>query len=162
LEAQASWATLEEGVVLHRHHEQKVQAMAQQKTEGEAAPSAGTAAPAKEKSTITKKEAVRRSLQKLGADAATADIQADIKKRFGFEMTTNHISTTKGELRKQASKNAPAAKTEATKPANVPSAKTPANGNGPTVEMQDVLTLKDLVRRVGAAHLKTLIDVMSR
>jgi hypothetical protein len=29
------------------------------------------------------------------------------------------------------------------------------------VDMKDILTLKDLVRRVGAAHLHTLIDVMS-
>jgi hypothetical protein len=28
--------------------------------------------------------------------------------------------------------------------------------------MKDILTLKDLVRRVGAAHLHTLIDVLSR
>jgi hypothetical protein len=137
--------------------------MAEQKTQGEAAPSA-TTEPAKPtgKSTITKKEAVRRSLQKLGADAATADIQADIKKRFGFEMTTNHISTTKGELRKQASKNAAAVQAEETKPAAAQTAKRAASGKGPAVAMQDVLTLKELVGRVGADHLKILIEVMSR
>jgi hypothetical protein len=127
---------------------------------------ATTSAPAKAegKKKIKKKEAVRRSLKKLGPDAPTKDIQADIKKRFGLDMTTNHISTTKGELRKEASKNAPAGKQEA-KPAPAkaaPSAKAASNGIGSAVEMADVLTLKDLVRRVGAAHLHTLIDVMSR
>jgi hypothetical protein len=108
---------------------------------------------------------VRRSLKKLGADAPNKDIQADIKKRFGLDMTTDHISTTKGELRKEASKNAPAAKQKETKPAAVQPA-APARAaipsNGSAVDMKDILTLKALVRRVGAAHLHTLIDVMSR
>jgi hypothetical protein len=53
---------------------------------------------------ISKKEAVRRSLGKLGKKAQPADIQKDIKDRFGIDMTTNHISTTKGELRRAKKK----------------------------------------------------------
>jgi hypothetical protein len=162
LVVQASWATLEEGVVLHRHHEQKVQAMAQEKTKGEAAPTAPPGEPTTAKNKITKTEAVRRSLQKLGPDATPTEVQKDVKKRFGIDMTTDHISTTKSQLRKEASKNKPAQKQEETKPVAAPPAKAASNGKGTAVEMQDVLTLKDLVRRVGAAHLKTLIDVMSR
>jgi hypothetical protein len=72
-------------------------------------------------------------------------------------MTTNHISTTRGELRKEASKP------ESAKPtAAQPAWPAPANGKSKTVNMQDVLTLKTLVQRIGADHLKTLIDVMSR
>jgi hypothetical protein len=109
------------------------------------------------KKKIKKKEAVRRSLAKLGTDAPLKDIQADIKKRFGLTMTTNHISTSRGEIRKEAGKSKSASKTVDTKPAAQP-----ANGKKTTVAMQDVLTLEALVRRVGADHLKTLIDVMSK
>jgi hypothetical protein len=133
--------------------------MAEQKTEGGAA---GVPAGARGKKKIKKKEAVRRSLQKLGTDAPLKEIQADIKKRFGIVMTTNHISTSRGEIRKEAGKSKPASKTVDTKPAAQPARAAPANGKRTTVAMQDVLTLEALVRRVGADHLKTLIDVMSR
>jgi hypothetical protein len=137
--------------------------MAEQKTEGEAAPATTTAQPAKgDGKKITKKEAGRRSLKKLGPDAATKDIQADIKKRFGIDMTSNHISTTRGELRKEAAQSAPAAKPEEAKPAAAPPVKAANNGKGSAVDMKDILTLKDLVRRAGVAHLHTLIDVISR
>jgi hypothetical protein len=132
--------------------------MAEQKTVGTAIT---TGDPAKaEGKKIKKKEAVRRSLKKLGADAPNKDIQADIKKRFGIDMTTNHISTTKGELRKEASNSAPAAKQEETKPATAQPAKAASLSNGSAVDMKDILTLKDLVRRVGAARLHALIDLM--
>jgi hypothetical protein len=131
--------------------------MAEQKTEGQATqPTTSESAKAAGKK-ITKKEAVRRSLKKLGNDAPTRDIQADIKKRFHLDMTTDHISTTKSQLRKEASK-AESAKPAAAQPARP----APANGKSMTVDMQDVLTLKTLVQRIGPAHLKTLIDVMSR
>jgi hypothetical protein len=138
--------------------------MAEQKTESA---QATTSEPAKVegKKKIKKTEAVRRSLKKLGADAKPTEIQKDIKKRFGIDMTTDHISTTKGQLRKEAAKNAPAAKQGGAKPAAVqavPSARAASNGNGSAVDLKDILKLKDLVRRVGADHLHTLIDVMNR
>jgi hypothetical protein len=46
--------------------------------------------------TITKTEAVRRALQQLGRDAKPTQMQGHIKERFGFDMTTDHISTCKG------------------------------------------------------------------
>ena len=54
------------------------------------------------RSGLSRKEAVRRSLAKLGNDAMPVDIQKDVKERFGIDLTTAHISTTKGLLRKAA------------------------------------------------------------
>jgi hypothetical protein len=129
--------------------------MAQKKTEGGATPAANANPAGAGGKKITKKEAVRRALMTMGPDAAPKDIQGHIKKRFHIDMTTEHISTTKGELRKAAAVSSPAGK---------PAAPAPAAGNpkSKAVEMQDILTLKSLVKRVGAEHLKTLIDVMSR
>src|SRR5262249_53717287 len=117
--------------------------MAEQKSEGETVQATTTSEPAKAegKKKIKKKEAVRRSLKKQGADAPNKDIQADIKKRFGIDMTTNHISTTKGELRKEASKNAPAAKQMKAKPAAAqaaPTGKAASLSNGSAVDMKDI------------------------
>ena len=129
--------------------------------------------------TISKVEAVRRSLEKLGREASNAAIQADVLERFGLVMTTNHVSTCKGDLRKaearkaEAKKDAaPAAKTPTARPtAKVPqAATTPAttahsktsHGQKTAVELDDILAVKALVDRVGAGHLRTLIDVMSK
>jgi hypothetical protein len=71
-------------------------------------PEAAALAPAGVKEKISKREAVRRALEKLGDDAPLKDLQADIRKRFGYEMSTNHISTSKGELRRMAALGEPA------------------------------------------------------
>jgi hypothetical protein len=46
--------------------------------------------------------------------------------------------------------------------AALPSRTAKANGKSKAVALEDVLTLRSLVNRVGADHLRTLIDVMSR
>ena len=102
---------------------------------------------------ITKKEAVRRSLARLGEDAMPADIQKDIRERFEIEMGTGHISTTKGELRREA----------AQKVATPGATEEPAtDAKRALVQMEDILALRGLLDRVGADRLKTLIDVMVR
>jgi hypothetical protein len=115
---------------------------------------------------ITKKEAVRRALAALGKKAKPTAIQGWIKDTLHIDMTTAHISTTKGDLLRKAKK--PPAKKPVASPqprgqaAPAPPRVKAANGKGSTVEMADILKLKDLVRRVGAAHLRTLIDLMSK
>jgi hypothetical protein len=125
--------------------------------------------------TISKVEAVRRSIEKLGRGASNAEIQADVLERFGVEMSTNHVSTCKGDLaRKTKTKKpvaAPSAKVQPAKPAArreqaTPSATTShsgtSDGKGPAIPLEDILTVKGLVDRVGAGHLRTLIDVMAK
>ena len=125
--------------------------------------------------TINKLEAVRRSIEKLGREATNSEIRADVLERFGLVMTTNHVSTCKGDLAKKAKAKkdaaAPAAKTQPSKPAKVQQAATPPattahpvakNGKKTAVELDDILAVKALVGRVGAGHLRTLNDVMAK
>src|SRR5262245_398606 len=72
----------------------KRRAMAGKKTDGE------TNGQAPEK--ISKQEAVRRALATLGNEAKPLVIQAHVKKAFALDMTTDHVSTAKGEILKKA------------------------------------------------------------
>ena len=121
--------------------------------------------------TITKKEAVRRSLAKLGKNAQPVEIQKDIKERFGIDMTTGHISTTKGELRrgakgkkkggtKQAASKPETAPVQPARPA--PTAAQVTAGKAPAIPLEDILVVRALVDRLGAAPLKTLIDALGQ
>jgi hypothetical protein len=89
-------------------------------------------------STISKKEAVQRALQKLGRDAKPAQIQPYIKQTFGIDMTPAHVTTAKGEiLRGKGGPGKPAAPKEQPAPqprgqrlAAVPTATPGAAGDG--------------------------------
>jgi hypothetical protein len=75
---------------------------------------------------ITQKEAVRRALAHFGSDALPLQMQPWIKQRFGIDLSNNHISTYKGEIRNEAGKGkvpAPAPKAAA---AAAPAAEKPA------------------------------------
>jgi hypothetical protein len=52
--------------------------------------------------TISKQEAVRRALAHFGNDAKPVEMQPWIKGEFGIEMSTDHISTAKGEILRKA------------------------------------------------------------
>jgi hypothetical protein len=119
------------------------------------------AAPKKTNGGITKMAAVGQALAKLGKDASRPDIQKFVKNNYGLQMTLDHISACKGELRKKkrpaktAVTQQPAAqKQEPKKLASEPK----ADGIG----LEDIATVKDLVERVGAGSLRKLIDVMAR
>jgi hypothetical protein len=147
---------------------------------------------------ISKKEAVRRALQKLGRDAKPAQIQPYIKQTFGFDMTPGHITTAKGEiLRGKGGPGKPAAPQEqpapqpqgqrlaaaatatpkaaddgkakaqtapakqpTTAPVSSPKVAPQAAGGGITLE--DIAATQALLQRVGAEHLKQLIDLLAR
>jgi hypothetical protein len=103
---------------------------------------------------MTKQEAVRRALSELGNDAKPTQIKGFVKERLGIEMTTDHISTAKGDiLRKAGGKG----KSVAKKP-QVQSA-APAKTDIP---LEDILSVRDLVGRLGAEPLRTLIDAFAK
>jgi uncharacterized membrane protein len=79
----------------------------------------GTSAPKKAAAgRINKMEAVRRAMKKLGIDAGRQEIHDEVKKEFGIDMSLDHISTYRGEIRRKATaKPAGAAVTNMTKPA---------------------------------------------
>jgi hypothetical protein len=121
---------------------------------------------------ISKMEGVRRALSELGRDAKPTQIQGFVQERFGIQMSTDVISTYKGDIARKAAKaqaateKPPAAKTAVTKQmAPEPQVKAPpthrANGQAAGIGLKDILAVKDLVTRVGANHLRTLIEVMS-
>src|SRR4051794_15653109 len=119
--------------------------------------------------TPTKAQAVLTALQELGRDAKRGPIGTFIKERFGIDMKPDHISTARGEALKKlagngkpkAKKTTPPAKQEAAPVAAPPPKRTPlASSNGTAVELDDILTLKGLVGRVGAANLRKLIDIV--
>jgi hypothetical protein len=141
---------------------------------------------------ITKMDAVRKAMAKLGREAGRAAIVDYVKRQFGVEMTADHVSNCKGEIvRQNAAKakaaranalagkpNGPAAsavKTPLAKPgaakaahgtAQTKPSSAPAKGNGSArtesgISLKDILTVKDLVGRVGPNQLKTLIDAFA-
>ena len=115
----------------------------------------------------SKAHAVFLALQELGKDAKRGPIQAFVKERFGIEMEIGHVSTARAEARKKmaSSTRKPAAKQAApVMPAAAQErpavAKPQPSGNGTTITLADIVSLKALVKRVGAENLKKLIDVI--
>jgi hypothetical protein len=135
---------------------------------------------------LPKIEAVRRAIAALGAGASRADLQGYVRQKFGVKIGLDHISNCKGELAKRAAKAATpagpgsataksaASPAESGKPSapesraahSTPAALTRAvGGNGSSrasILLEDVLTAKILIDRVGAGPLKTLIDGLAK
>jgi hypothetical protein len=117
---------------------------------------------------MTKAEVVRRALGDLGRDAKPLELKDHILKRYGIEMSAEHISTEKRKALlqgagkgKAVAAGAPAQPSAArTAEPRVP-ASTPA-AESALVGLDDVVKIKDLVDRVGASSLKQLIDVFAR
>jgi translation initiation factor IF-2 len=133
---------------------------------------------------ITKMDAVKKALATLGKEAKPTDIQSFVRAKFGIVMTTDHISTCKGDIARKAKAAAqggkaapkPAPKHAAKKPAHKPAHKAavakataPAKPAAPKpaahhggISLPDIRLVKDLVGRVGAGELRSLIDLLAR
>jgi hypothetical protein len=130
--------------------------------------------PKKNSQGISKQEAVRRALGELGRDAKPTQMQGWIRDQFGIEMTTDHISTAKGEaLRKKGGRggrkgkgraapkgSTPQAGGQQGQPAPSPAAK--GGGKEAGIPLGDILYVKALVGRFGPQQLHTLIDAFAR
>src|ERR1700722_7494621 len=92
--------------------------------------------------TISKMEAMRRTLAKLGQDAKPLAIQSEVKKEFGLDMNTNVISAYKTTLK--AGKK-PAAKAATAPPANgAKAAKAPAPKSESGISIDDIRSIKQV------------------
>ncbi len=135
---------------------------------------------------LPKIEAVRRAMTVLGKEASRADIQGYVRQKFGIKIGLDHISNCKGELAKRAAKTTttagpkfaavksaagPAASVKPSVPPSRAGQSTPAatpravGSNGPShasILLEDVLTAKILIDRVGAGPLKRLIDGLAK
>src|SRR4051812_39549197 len=137
----------------------------------------GAAAPKKAAAKrVSKMEAVRQAVARLGSDAGRQQVHDLVRKEFGITMSLDHVSTYLGEIRRKAgTQPRPAAAKPAapkqgrpTKPAapKAPADKPPqatAGGasNGPSsggISVADIRVTKELLGRVGAEELKDLID----
>src|SRR5262245_3546852 len=116
---------------------------------------------AKKTNGMSKQEAVRRALEAMGKDAKPSAMQPFIKEKFGIDMTTDHISTAKGEiLRRKKGKKEPGPKPQAAQPARA--APKPAGKAANGISLQDIQAVQGLVGRLGANQLKGLIDLLAR
>ena len=127
---------------------------------------------------ITKQEAVRRALKAMGRAATPSQMQPYIKENFGIDMSTDHISTSKGIIlhpkkkggkgaKKPAAQGAAATEGEAKEGVgrkvvvqHKPAA--PRGGKDAGIPLDDILHIKGLVGRIGPEHLHTLIDAFAR
>jgi hypothetical protein len=108
---------------------------------------------------ITKMEAVRRALEELGSDAKRSAIQGFLRERFGIEMSPDHISNYKSDIRRGRGGKKPAGKkTAGEEAARAAAGKAAAAG----ISVEDVRLAKGLVERVGADRLRALIGVLAR
>ena len=110
---------------------------------------------------LTKQEAVRRALQHFGNDAKPAQMKPWIKQELGIEMSTDHISTAKGNILK-AQKGKPAAKAASQMAPAKKEVSTSAAPRAAAIPLEDILYIKGLVGRVGSAPLHTLIDAFAK
>jgi hypothetical protein len=67
---------------------------------------------------VTKMDAVRKAMARLGWDTGRAQIRDYVKAHFGIEMTADHVSTCRADIlrKKSAKPKASVAKTPPTKP----------------------------------------------
>ena len=112
---------------------------------------------------LTKMDAVRQALKKLGKDAKAADIQKFVKGTFGLAMTVTHVYNCLSEIRKQAKKKRSAksqgkkAAASAPAPAAAPARQSTGKGG---ISLKDMAVAKGLLERVGPDRLHALIDVL--
>ena len=125
------------------------------------APNGGAAKPEPK---LTKMEAVRQAIARLGWEAKPKQIQKHIRRRFGVEMTADYISNYKGDLARKAgrTKARPAPVASAAARETSPMAPAPWQPAAGGIPLKDILAIKELVGRLGAGPLHTLIDAFAK
>jgi hypothetical protein len=108
---------------------------------------------------IAKQEAVRRALAHFGKGGKPAQMQGWIKQQFGIDMSTDHISTAKGEILRKAGRKGRKAAAKPQVQQAAASVSPPKSGGIP---LADILAVKALVGRLGARPLHTLIDAFAK
>jgi hypothetical protein len=134
--------------------------------------------------TVNKKEAVRRAMAHLGDDTKAAVLRDWIKQQFNLDMTADHVSTARGEIRREragqpksgakkpTAKPKPGSKKPAAQGAAAKAGPAPKAPAGPqpvaggkktaAIPLDDILTMRGLVDRHGARPLHTLIDALAK
>src|SRR5438132_1079151 len=128
--------------------------------------------PASTKADMTKIDGVRQALDDLGMDAQPIQIQNHLKRKYGLEMSTAHISNYKTFVsRERADKTTPTlvkpltkksiVKKAATTARPAAAAKTNRKATG-RITLHDIEAVKGLVGRIERRDLKSLIDLLKK
>ncbi len=130
------------------------------------------AAPQSGEAKVNKMECVRKALSELGKKAKPAELQTFLKEHFNLDMERELISKYKSDIlikRKRRMAKVRAGrprKAKASAPSEAPAvappkaaARTRSRTEG--VSLEDVQTVKDLVGRVGADKLRSLIGMLA-
>lgn len=124
----------------------------------------------------SKMDLVRKALAKLGKDAKPTQIQDYVKSAFSVRMTADHVSNYKGKIlrgetgkvkapsqKKSAKVNKhPARKVTASRQLATVTTGSTSHTTGKGLTLQDVHTTRDLLGRVGATQLRSLLDLLSK
>lgn len=114
----------------------------------------------KSKGGMTKAEAVRQTLAKLGNDVKPNDIVNHVKTAFGLDMSYDMASTYKSAALKKAG-----GKRRGRKPGRKPAVDAaPTNGRraGGSISLADIQAVKELADRLGADKVRQLAEVLAR
>lgn len=115
---------------------------------------------------VTKTEAVRQVLAELGKTAAPDAAIALVKDKFGHDLTKSHFFNIKSTLglgsrgKRRGKKRGRPHKSEATAVA-APSVAAARPAAGVNFAVADIAILCDLVSRLGAGALQSLVDLVS-
>jgi hypothetical protein len=104
---------------------------------------------------ITKMDAMRQTVAKLGKYASATEIQDHLKKEFGIEMSIEMVYTYKGVALKQLGGKKKGRKKRA-KPTKVAAAGAGANG----ITYADIHAVKAIVDKLGARKVLELAGVL--
>jgi hypothetical protein len=130
---------------------------------------------------MTKMDGVKQALAELGSGAKPLQIRDHLKRRFNIDISPDVASNYKKVIAKKAAKakarpaanrGQPAAPQPASgtqsPPASVPKVKATvprAAGDGKatgSIRLEDIQAVKELVGRVGAGPLRSLVDLLAR
>jgi hypothetical protein len=112
--------------------------------------------------TITKTEAIRQALEKLGPDAKPSSVIDFVRKKFNIEPSSQLVSNFKSTLAKKAeAKRGPGRppKSQAGTPAAAPRpSKASSSGD---ISLDDLRSVKELVAKMGADKVRQLAQVLA-
>jgi hypothetical protein len=107
---------------------------------------------------LSKMDAMRQTLADLGKDAMPLQLQGHLKSKFGIDMPTSHISNYKSVILKPTPKKGkPGRKPKAAVQLAAPKGTDDSTG----VSLDDILAVKQLTDRMGAATVRELADLFS-
>jgi hypothetical protein len=101
---------------------------------------------------VTQVDMVKKALDELGADAKPLAIQESIKSHFDKVLPTSIISNYKSVLKRKGGSSSSSG-------TGAPRGRRPCGGS---VQLNDLEAVRSLVSRLGADHVKRLVDVLAR